>query len=179
MAHGRAVLLPSWIEVNGVRSAAVGKAARLSIYWQDTAYRLVIPERQVEFAQLYKFNQNLFSTSHTRITFKKHINTMQMIWGMWSKGQEARGDHIPIQRKKYHHQSGEQQSSLKPALVLSTGINITALQEETQFAGQCNIVVCAILAKLTLFDFWKYEMADCFASFQEKFVLKKLITLRN
>ena len=38
-----------------MRSAAVGKAARLSIYWQDVAYRLIIPERQVEFGQLYKY----------------------------------------------------------------------------------------------------------------------------
>ena len=39
-----------------MRSATVGKAARLSIYWQDAAYRLVISERQVEFAQLYKYH---------------------------------------------------------------------------------------------------------------------------
>ena len=24
---------------------------------------------------------------------------MQMIWGMWTKGQEARGDHTPKQKK--------------------------------------------------------------------------------
>ena len=39
-----------------MRSAAMGKAARLLIYRQDAAYRLVIPERQVEFAQLYKYH---------------------------------------------------------------------------------------------------------------------------
>ena len=35
--------LPSWIEFNCLRSAAVGKAARLSINWLDAACRLVIP----------------------------------------------------------------------------------------------------------------------------------------
>ena len=44
--------LPSWIEFNCLRSAAVGKAARLSIYWLDAACRLVIPLRQVTLAQL-------------------------------------------------------------------------------------------------------------------------------
>ena len=44
--------LPSWIEFNCLRSAAVGKAARLSIYWLDAACRLVIPLRQVALAQL-------------------------------------------------------------------------------------------------------------------------------
>ena len=46
--------LLSWIEFSCLRSAAVGKVARLSIYWQDTTCRLVIPERQVALAQLYK-----------------------------------------------------------------------------------------------------------------------------
>ena len=32
---------PSWIEFNCLWSAAVGKAAGLSIYWQNAAYRLV------------------------------------------------------------------------------------------------------------------------------------------
>ena len=44
--------LPSWIEFNCLRSAAVGKAARLSIYWHDAACRLVIPLQQVTLAQL-------------------------------------------------------------------------------------------------------------------------------
>ena len=42
-----ATSLLSWIEFNCLRSAAVGKAAGLSIYWQDAAYRLVFPLRQV------------------------------------------------------------------------------------------------------------------------------------
>ena len=44
--------LPSWIEFNCLRSAAVDKAARLSIYWLDAACRLVIPLRQVTLVQL-------------------------------------------------------------------------------------------------------------------------------
>ena len=52
----RAASLPSWIEFNCLRSAAVGKAARLSIYWQDAACRLVIPLRQVALAQLNKYH---------------------------------------------------------------------------------------------------------------------------
>ena len=47
LAYPRATSLPSWKEVNCLRFAAVGKAARLLIYWQDAACRLVIPLRQV------------------------------------------------------------------------------------------------------------------------------------
>ena len=54
--YHRAASLPSWIEFNCLRSAAVGKAARLSIYWLDAACRLVIPLRQVALAQLYKYH---------------------------------------------------------------------------------------------------------------------------
>ena len=68
--YHRAASLPSWIEFSCLRSAAVGKAARLLIYWLDAACHLVIPLRQVTLAQL----------------------------------------------SKYHHQSGKQQVSLKPAL---------------------------------------------------------------
>ena len=50
--------LPSWIEFNCLRSAAVGKAARLSIYWLDAACRLVIPLRQVTLAQLNYHHQS-------------------------------------------------------------------------------------------------------------------------
>ena len=53
--YHRAASLPSWIEFNCLRSAAVGKAARLSIYWHDAACRLVIPLRQVALAQLNKY----------------------------------------------------------------------------------------------------------------------------
>ena len=42
LAYHRAALLLSWIEVNCMRSAAVGKAASLSSYWQDAACRWVI-----------------------------------------------------------------------------------------------------------------------------------------
>ena len=54
--YHRAASLPSWIEFNCLRSAAVGKAARLSIYWLDAACRLVIPLRQVALAQLNKYH---------------------------------------------------------------------------------------------------------------------------
>ena len=37
--YHRAASLTSWIEFNCLRSAAVGKAARLSIYWLDAAWR--------------------------------------------------------------------------------------------------------------------------------------------
>ena len=37
--YHRAASLPSWIEFNCLRSAAVGKAARLSINWLDAAWR--------------------------------------------------------------------------------------------------------------------------------------------
>ena len=37
--YHRAASLPSWIEFNCLRSAAVGKAARLSINWLDAACR--------------------------------------------------------------------------------------------------------------------------------------------
>ena len=40
--YHRAASLPSWIEFNCLRSAAVGKAAKLSIYWHDAACYLVI-----------------------------------------------------------------------------------------------------------------------------------------
>ena len=45
-----------WYVCNCMRSAAVGKAAMVLIYWQDAAYSFVIPERQLEFAQLYKYD---------------------------------------------------------------------------------------------------------------------------
>ena len=51
----RAASLPIWIEVKCLRSAAVGRVAWLSIYWQDAACRLVISLRQVALAQLHKY----------------------------------------------------------------------------------------------------------------------------
>ena len=51
-------MLPQWltaerprfqVEVNCMRFASVGKAARLSIYWQDAAYHLVIPDGKWSF----------------------------------------------------------------------------------------------------------------------------------
>ena len=58
--HAPLALSPSGIapELNRIclRSVVVGKAGRLSIYWQDAACRLVIPLRQVALAQLYKYH---------------------------------------------------------------------------------------------------------------------------
>ena len=54
--YHRAASLPSWIEFNCLRSAVVGKAARLSIYWLDAACCLVIPLQQVALAQLNKYH---------------------------------------------------------------------------------------------------------------------------
>ena len=47
LVYHQIALLLSWIEVNCMRSAAVGKAARFSIYWQDAACCSVIPLQQV------------------------------------------------------------------------------------------------------------------------------------
>ena len=52
MAYHRAA---SWFQFNCLRSATLGNVVRLLIYWQDAAC-LVIPEQQVEFAQLYKYH---------------------------------------------------------------------------------------------------------------------------
>ena len=54
--YHRAASFPSWIEFNCLWSAAVGKAARLSIYWLDAACRLVILLWQVALAQLNKYH---------------------------------------------------------------------------------------------------------------------------
>ena len=55
----RAALLLSSIEVNCMRSAALGKAARLSIDYLDAAYRLVFPLRPVALAQFYKYHHQI------------------------------------------------------------------------------------------------------------------------
>ena len=72
MAHCKAASLPNWIEFNCMQSAAVGKAVRLSIYWQDAAYRLVIPERQVEFARLYKYHHQSGKAMSSKLVWKQH-----------------------------------------------------------------------------------------------------------
>ena len=70
--HHRAALLPSWIEFNCLRSAAVGKAARLSIYWLDAACRLVIPLRQVALAQLYKYHHQSGNAASGKLVWNQH-----------------------------------------------------------------------------------------------------------
>ena len=64
--------LQSWIEFNCLRSAAVGKAARLSIYWLDAACRLVIPLRQVALAQLNKYHHQSGNAASGKLVWNQH-----------------------------------------------------------------------------------------------------------
>ena len=64
--------LPSWIEFNCLRSAAVGKATRLSIYWLDAACRLVIPLRQVALAQLNKYHHQSGNAASGKLVWNQH-----------------------------------------------------------------------------------------------------------
>ena len=52
-------------------STSVGKAAGLFIYWQDTAYRLVIPLRQVVLAQLYKYHHQSGNAVSGKLIWKQ------------------------------------------------------------------------------------------------------------
>ena len=70
--YHRAASLPSWIEFNCLRSAAVSKAARLSINWLDAACRLVIPLRQVALAQLYKYHHQSGNAASGKLVWKQH-----------------------------------------------------------------------------------------------------------
>ena len=71
--YHRAASLPSWRKFNCLRSAAVGKAARLSIYnWHDAACRLVIPVRQVVLAQLYKNHHQSGNAASGKLVWKQH-----------------------------------------------------------------------------------------------------------
>ena len=72
--YHRAASLPSWIEFNCLRSAAVGKAARLSIYWFDAACRLVIPLRQVALAQLNKYHHQSGNAASGKLVWNQHNN---------------------------------------------------------------------------------------------------------
>ena len=82
--YHRVASLPSWIEFNCLRSAAVGKAARLSIYWQDAACRLVIPLRQVALVQLYKYHHQsgklVWKQHYTLITVKVLVPSVHHIY---------------------------------------------------------------------------------------------------
>ena len=70
--YHRAASLPSCIEFNCLRSAAVGKAARLSIYWLDAACRLVIPLRQVALAQLNKYHHQSGNAASGKLVWNQH-----------------------------------------------------------------------------------------------------------
>ena len=77
--YHRAASLPSWIEFNCLRSA-VGKAGRLSIYWQDAACRLVIPLRQVALAQLYKYHHQSGNAASGKLVWKQHYSHKISFW---------------------------------------------------------------------------------------------------
>ena len=70
--YHRAASLQSWIEFNCLRSAAVGKAARLSIYWLDAACRLVIPLRQMALAQLNKYHHQSGNAASGKLVWNQH-----------------------------------------------------------------------------------------------------------
>ena len=70
--------LLSWIEFNCLRSTAVGKAARLSIYWLDAACRLVIPLRQVTLAQL-----NLYHHQSGKLVWNQYKDSMRTLLENW------------------------------------------------------------------------------------------------
>ena len=63
---------PPGIEFNCLWSAAVGKAARLSIYWLDAACRLVIPLRQVALAQLNKYHHQSGNAASGKLVWNQH-----------------------------------------------------------------------------------------------------------
>ena len=69
-----AASLPSWIEFNCLRSAVMGKVARLSIYWNDAACRLVIPLRQAALAQWYKNNHQSSNAARGKLVWKQHYS---------------------------------------------------------------------------------------------------------
>ena len=70
--YHQAASLLRWIEFNCLRSATVGKVARLSIYWQDSACRLVIPLRQVALAELYKYHHQSGNAVSGELVWKQH-----------------------------------------------------------------------------------------------------------
>ena len=74
--YHRAASLPSWIEFNCLRSAAVGKAARLSICWLDAACCVVIPLRQVALAQLNKYHHQSGNAASGKLVWNQHKSTI-------------------------------------------------------------------------------------------------------
>ena len=69
-------IAPEWIEFNCLRSAAVGKAARLSIYWLDAACRLVIPLGQVALAQLNKYHHQSGNAASGNLVWNQHYSPL-------------------------------------------------------------------------------------------------------
>ena len=83
----RAASLWSWIEVNCLRPAAVGKAARISIDRLDAAYRLAFSLRQVGLAQLNKNHHqssNVATLASGKIVWKQHEFAIFHPWVTWN-----------------------------------------------------------------------------------------------
>ena len=78
--YHRAASLPSWIEFNCLRSAAVGKAARLSIYWLDAACRLIIPLRQVALAQLNNLSSSKRQCGKRQVSLKPALEIVVSLY---------------------------------------------------------------------------------------------------
>ena len=76
--------LSSWIEVNCLRCATLGKAAWYLINWLVTAYRLVFALRQVALAQLYKCRPSKQRCSERQASLKaalgKYCKVVPHVW---------------------------------------------------------------------------------------------------
>ena len=68
----------SWIEVNCLWPAAVGKAARLLIDWLDAAHRLVFTLWRVVLVQLYKNHHQSGSSARGKLVWKQHKAYLQV-----------------------------------------------------------------------------------------------------
>ena len=68
--YHQVALLPSWIEFNCLRNAAVGTMG-LSIYWQYTAYRLVFPLQEVVLVHLHKYHHVSGNAASDKLVWKQ------------------------------------------------------------------------------------------------------------
>ena len=74
-----AASLPSWIEFKCLRSAAVGKAAGLSIYWHDAACRLVIPLRQVALCPVEQISSSKRQCGKREVSLKPALLSFSVL----------------------------------------------------------------------------------------------------
>ena len=110
--YHRAASLPSWIEFNCLRSAAVGKAARLSIYWLDATCRLVIRLRQVALAQLNKYHHQSGNAASGKLVWNQHYfmycgtspQTHQVYWqyNLWKNDPLHNKSNLIKSNELYH-----------------------------------------------------------------------------